>query len=87
MSIMRTTLSIDDELLARARERARERGITLGAVVENALRRDFASEVRTDAPTLPVFTKGSGPKPGIDLTSNRVLHEVLDEDLPLDRLR
>jgi len=39
---MRTTLAIDDELLRRARERARREGVTPGVVVENALRRDLA---------------------------------------------
>jgi hypothetical protein len=34
-----------------------------------------------------VFRGGTGPRPGIDLTSNRALHEVLDEGLELDARR
>jgi hypothetical protein len=85
---MRTTLAIDDELLASARERARERGQTLGQVVEDALRRDLAQPARS-APRvpIPVFRGGTGPRPGIDLTSNAALHAVLDEGVALDDLK
>lgn len=84
---MRTTLAIDDELLARARARARAEGVTLGVVVENALRRDLARPAPRQAPPIPVFHGGTGPRPGVDLSSNRALHEALDEGLPLDRMR
>jgi hypothetical protein len=85
---MRTTVSISDELLRAAKRLARERGATLGDVIDAALRRELAIPTqRTDRPVIPVFTKGSGPNPGLDLTSNRVLQEFLDEGLPLDKLR
>jgi hypothetical protein len=88
MSIMRTTVSISDELLAAAKRRARERGIPLGEVIDAALRREFSAEGRgADRPAIPVFDGGSGPRPGIDLTSNRALHEVLDDGLELDARR
>lgn len=85
---MRTTVAIDDELLAAARRRARERGESLGQVLETALRRELAShEEPGEAPPVPVFTGGTGPRPGLDLTSNRALHEALDDSLDLDRRR
>jgi hypothetical protein len=88
MCIMRTTLAIDDEVLAAAKRRARERGETLGQVVEAALRRELADRDRgRGAPPVPVHRGGSGPRPGVDLTSNRALHEVLDEHVELDDLR
>ncbi len=81
---MRTTLSISDELLEAARRRARETGQTLGAVVESALRREFSmSAPVADRPLVPVFQGGTGPRPGLDLTSNAALYEVLDDDIPL----
>lgn len=85
---MRTTVSIDDELLTAARRRAHERGETLGQVVEAALRRELAGAAGADplAP-IPVFTGGTGPRPGIDLDSNRAVLEVLDEGLELDQRR
>ena len=85
---MRTTVAIDDELLAAARRRARARGVTLGRVIEAALRRELSSGERAGpAPTVPVFKGGTGPRPGIDLTSNRILHEALDRDVPFEQLR
>lgn len=83
---MRTTVSIDDELLESAKRRAAERGKTLGQVLEDALRRELAAPAPTERPTVPVFRGGTGPRPGIDLTSNRALHEALDEGVdPLER--
>lgn len=85
---MRTTVSLDDELLAAAKRRARERGESLGQVIEAALRRELTTGDEARAPSeIPVFTAGTGPRPGLDLTSNRALHEALDEDLDLDRRR
>jgi hypothetical protein len=85
---MRTTVSISDELLAAAKRRARERGQSLGSVIEDALRRELAA-VRDSSvrPPVPVFAGGSGPRPGLDLTSNRALAEVLDEGRDLDALK
>jgi Arc/MetJ family transcription regulator len=85
---MRTTISISDELLAAAKRRARERGVTLGEVVDAALQRELSEPAeRREAPAVPVFRGGTGPRPGIDLTSNRALHEALDEGLELDDRR
>jgi Bacterial antitoxin of type II TA system, VapB len=85
---MRTTISISDELLAAAKRRARERGQTLGEVVDAALQRELSEAgERREAPPVPVFRDGTGPRPGIDLTSNRALHEALDEGLELDDRR
>lgn len=85
---MRTTVSISDELLAAARRRAQERGQTLGEVIDGALRREFAiPEQRGHRPLVPVFQGGTGPRPGVDLTSNRALHEAADEGLDLGRRR
>lgn len=86
MSIVRTTIAIDDELLAAARHRARQRGQTLGQFVEASLRRALASTGHdaSERPAVPVFRGGTGPRPGVDLTSNRALHEILDEGRELD---
>ncbi len=84
---MRTTVNVDDHLLDAARRRARQRGQTLGEVVADALRRELAESPVTDAPEIPVFRGGRGPRPGVDVASNRGLREALDADLPLDALR
>ena len=85
---MRTTISISDELLAAAKRRARERGQTLGELVDAALQRELSDPAEQgEAPTVPVFRGGTGPRAGIDLTSNRALHEALDDDIELDDRR
>lgn len=85
---MRTTVAIDDELLDAAKRRARSRGRTLGQLIEAALRRELAVAAEEgDRPPVPVFRAGTGPRPGLDLTSNRALHEALDEGLDLDARR
>lgn len=83
---MRTTVNISDELLIAARRRAQESGRTLGAVIDAALRRDLSPTQGdgTPPPEVPVFGGGTGPRPGVDLSSNRALHEALDESLALD---
>jgi hypothetical protein len=84
---MRTTVTVDDHLLEAAKGRARERGQTLGQVVEDALRRQLATQAAPASVELPVFRGGGGMRPGIDLTSNRALREALDADTPLSDLR
>lgn len=84
---MRTTVTIDDNLLARARERAQRRGQTLGQLVEDAIRRELGAPAETARPPVPVMTGGTGPRPGLDLTSNRALREALDEGREPNDLR
>ncbi len=85
---MRTTVSIDDHLLAQARDRAHGRRQTLGQLVEDALRRELsAAPAGESPPPMPVMSGGTGLRPGIDVASNRALREALDEGAPLERLR
>jgi hypothetical protein len=42
---------------------------------------------RTEVPAIPVFRGGTGPRPGIDFSSNQALFELLDEGVPLDQRR
>lgn len=84
---MRTTVNIDDNVLTDAKLRARRRGVSLGQVIEEALRRDRqASDERPDLPPVPIF-KGTGVCPGVDLSSNRSVAEYLDRDQDLEQLR
>ncbi|MDR0417427.1 MAG: CopG family transcriptional regulator [Propionibacteriaceae bacterium] len=80
---MRTTVSVDDVLLERAKRRAARDGRTLGQYVEDVLRRDLAAMPPqpggpVELPTVP----GGQPRPGVALDSNRDLFEAMDwEDL------
>jgi plasmid stability protein len=77
---MRTTIKIDDRLLAEAKARAARSGRTLNAVVEDALRAALAR--REDdgariAPVLPTFA-GSRLLPGVDLDDSAALLERME---------
>lgn len=85
---MRTTVAIDDHLLATAKRRAHGLGLTLGQLVEEALRRELGTEETPgNRPEVPVFQDGDGVRPGIDVTSNRALLEALDEGQAVEQLR
>ncbi|MDR1427103.1 MAG: hypothetical protein LBJ08_05030 [Bifidobacteriaceae bacterium] len=77
---MRTTLTISDAILQDAKKRARQRGQTLGAFVEDAVCRELAkSPSEAGAVHLPTVP-GTGLAPGIDPSSSRQLWDLLDEE-------
>jgi hypothetical protein len=77
---MRTTIRLDDDLLARAKELAARTGRTLTAVIEDALR---AALAQGRAPRgrqrieLPSFGSG-GVLPGVDLDDSAGLLDVME---------
>ncbi len=77
---MRTTIKLDDALLAEAKRRAADSGRTLNAVVEDALReamgrRDRGVDAqRVDLPTM----SGSRLLPGVDLDDSAALLEQME---------
>lgn len=78
---MRTTVTIDDDLLRQAKLVAARTGRNLGDVVDDALRLllvDRAPVVRPDV-VLPTFG-GSGLQPGVDLEDKDALAALLDEE-------
>jgi hypothetical protein len=78
---MRTTVSIDDDLLVGAKRLAAETGRTLGAVIEDALRvalaRGVPSEPRPPVP-LPTSRMRGGPQPGLDLDDSAALLDLME---------
>lgn len=79
VDIMRTTVSIDDHLLARAKQRAREEGITLGVLLERTLQTTLSAQEPSPTPIdIPVFTDGAGLAPGVEPTTRGLL-AALDE--------
>ena len=77
---MRTTIKIDNGLLAEAKARAAKSGRTLNAVVEDALREAFARRATLDhrpPPKLPIF-RGSRLMPGVDLDDSAALLDLME---------
>ena len=76
---MRTTIKIDDELLAEVKLRAAQRGVRLSDVVEDALREAFARRAAGHGarPKLPLF-RGSRLMPGIDLDDSASLLDEME---------
>lgn len=87
---MRTTIRLDDGLLDQARQEARRRGETLTALIEEGLRRELARS-KTDGARpkviLPVSDYTGGLMPGVDITNNAALLEIMEEGIPLHKLR
>ena len=82
MSITRTTVAIDDGLLATAKHLAAERHHTLGDLVTAALQQHIADSLvpRSDQPiVLPTSGRG-GVRPGVNLSSNAEIAALLDEE-------
>jgi Bacterial antitoxin of type II TA system, VapB len=88
---MRTTLNLDDDLLRDAKRLAAERGTTLTALMEDALRivvrrvEKPKPRRRRKLPTTGV--PGAGFMPGVDLDSNAATLDLMEEGLPLDKRR
>jgi plasmid stability protein len=85
---MRTTLHLDDDLMAEVKALAARRHRTMTSVVEESLRRLLADALQPPQRRrvkLPVSTRTGGPRPGVDLNNNAALQDLLDEDeLKLD---
>jgi Arc/MetJ family transcription regulator len=78
---MRTTVSIDDALLAEAKRLALERHCSLGEVLTEALRQLVIarkSSRKASSTRLTTF-KGKGIQPGVDLDSNASLADLMEE--------
>jgi len=76
---MRTTVTIDDELLAAVKLLSARTHQTMGAIVEEALRRmlfDTEGSVETDTP-LPDFSYPGGLRAGVDLDDKDAMAELL----------
>jgi hypothetical protein len=78
---MRTTIRLDDNLLADAKRLAIDTGRTFTQVVEDSLRVALIQS-RTQKLSKPIKLHtfcGNGLQPGIDLSSNAALSDLMDE--------
>ena len=78
---MRTTISIDDHLLAEVRRRAAELNRTVSQVIEDSVRESFLRQRDSPARSYTVRTFDSGgTQPGVDLDDNAALLDLMDDD-------
>ena len=76
---MRTTLDIDDNLLAVARVRAREKGISIGAAVSEIMRRGLEVPRTRSKRGFPVFQM----PPDAPVITDEIVARYRDDD-PFD---
>jgi hypothetical protein len=77
---MRTTLDLNDQLARKAKKAAAEAGTTLTALIEDALRARL-SVTRRSGPRVKLRPfKGTGVRPGVDLSRTSSVLDALDEE-------
>jgi hypothetical protein len=79
--LMRTTITIEDHLLQKAKEEAARTNRTLGELVAEGIRsvlKHPKKKSRVSSTSLPTF-KGSGLKPGVDLDNGAGLLSLLED--------
>ncbi len=77
---MRTTVRLDEHLLAEAKKHAAETGRTLTSLLEEALRETLArckSRVKAQPVRLKTF-KGNGVRPDVNLDRSSALLDLMD---------
>jgi uncharacterized protein DUF6364 len=78
---MKTTLNLNDALLANAKAMAAQQHTTLTRLIEEGLQmRLRAQESTAKAPRLPVFRGRGGLVSGVNALSNKALLEAADDD-------
>ncbi len=78
---MRTTVRLDEHLLAEAKKHAAESGKTLTSLLEEALRESL-SRRKTHAKSKPVrlkTVKGGGVRAGVDLDDSAALLDLMGD--------
>ena len=77
---MRTTLNLDDELMRQTKRRAIERGFTLTALIEEALREHLRDGGDRHAAgwRLRLVTAAGPTRPGVDLDDRDSLYERME---------
>ena len=78
---MRTTITIDDHLLAEVRRRAAELNRTVSQVIEDSVRESLVRQRDSGVRAFTVRTFDSGGTlPGVDLDDNAALLALMDDE-------
>jgi hypothetical protein len=76
---MRTTITIDDELLAQVKQQAATTGRTVSQTIEDALRESFLRRQEQPRSRVELMTwHGGRPLPGVDLDNNAALLDLME---------
>jgi hypothetical protein len=78
---MRTTINVDDQLLRQAKAQAATLGVTLGQLIEDALRESLMRReaVEQRGRVRLITMQGTGTRPGIDLDNSHTLLEIMEQ--------
>ena len=80
LCIMRTTISLDDQLANQVRRAAADRGISVSAFIARTLSDALKRREPSEPPPFRLVTvRGVPPRPGIDLDRPRALEAEDDE--------
>jgi hypothetical protein len=77
---MRTTVRLPDALMRKAKREAQRRGVTLTSLIERGLCRELSSggHTRQHRVSLPISKMRGGVLPGVDLSNNAQLLDIVD---------
>ncbi len=79
--IMRTTISLDDQLAKQVRSAAEARGISVSAFIAKTLDDALKRRETLEPPPFHLVTvRGVRPRPGVDLDRPRALDALDDEN-------
>ena len=79
---MRTTIQLDDDLFREVKQEAARKGRTLASFIEDALRESLARRRQAkDSPPVRLPTVKGKPLPGVDLSNNAALLDLMEADL------
>ena len=80
-ALMRTTLDIEDDVLAAVKELARRQGVSAGRLMSKLVRTALAGSVQAGGPS-PVGVAGFRPfeAPDLQLVSNEQIDQLRDQD-------
>jgi hypothetical protein len=82
----RTTVRLSEDLLRRAKKKALQEGVTLTTLLEEGLRKRIGENPRPPTRQMPPVSSAKG-RCLADLSRNAVLADVLDAEVPYEKLR
>jgi len=84
---MRTTIRINDKLLAEIRQLAAQTGQTFTSIIEEALRQMLArrQQIAERPPVQLVTVSGNGLQPGVDLDDSAALLDLMENSNDIAR--